>query len=155
VRDQSSTYVSFHSPGWVDKEWNIVPTLSAYGGLAFYIVFAHEEYTGYDGVDQTGWSLSAVRRLASDIVSSTETNAMIHASPEQSNTFVLTPVLSGDTFLISLARDDLTLDGIDQTGWYLDVGAIKTDPSDSEDTAYHAVFHPGTPAYSYAVRFAQ
>jgi hypothetical protein len=152
-RDGASTYVNLHSPGWVNKQWKFVPTLSSYGGLAFFIVFAKEEYIGYDGVNQNGWSLSAVRRLNSDKRDGTSTFLNAHAAPIQSNTFILTPVLGGDSFLISLARDDLRLDGVDQTGWFMDVADVRKNPTDAEDTGFYVKVASGIPKYFWAIRF--
>jgi hypothetical protein len=154
-RDTTSTYINAHVHGWINKEWQFVPTLSSYGGMAFYIVFAKEEYIGYDGVNQQGWSLSAVRRLNTDKRDATSTFVSLHAAPIQSNTWTLTPVLGGDSYLISLARDDLRLDGVDQTGWYLDLADVRKNPVDAEDLGFYMQVTQNQPSHSFVIRFAE
>jgi hypothetical protein len=154
-RDGASTYVNAHVPMWINKQWKLIPTISSYGGMAFYITFANEQYIGYDGVNQKGWSLSAVRRLTSDKRDATSTFVSLHAAPIQSNTWTLTPVLGGDSYIISLARDDLRLDGVDQTSWCLDVADVRKNPTDAEDQGLYIKVAQGPPSHSWVIRFAQ
>jgi hypothetical protein len=139
IRDSTSTYLTAHAPGWVNKRWKFIPTVSTYGGMTFFMTFTGEEFDGYDNVDQSGWSVAAVRRVEGDKRSSTSTYLNVQQGPGQSNLFSLIPVRGGDCFLVALSRDDLVLDRVDQTGWFMALGEDRPMGADPEDIAKYVV----------------
>jgi hypothetical protein len=141
IRDGESTFVNVHSFGLGSKTWRFTPVSSAYAGLGFYIALARDELM-YDGVDQTGWYLSTTRLTAFEKTFADRTHLSIHAPPCQSNIWILNPVDRGDAFVMSLSYDDNQFDGINQSGWHLDIDKAndrRSSSLSSFDDSYYVV----------------
>jgi len=142
----TSTYVHWHTAGFGAKRWILTPVASSFSGTAFFISLAADELK-YDGIDQSGWLLAAQRFTSFDKVDNTFSHAFISQPPIASNVWVLTPVDRGDSFVISLAFDQNQLDGISQTGWYLDFNTAniladrRPNTATTFDDSYYATYN--------------
>jgi len=142
----SSTYINWHTTGFGAKRWTLTPVASTFAGTAFFITLTVDDVM-YDGINQTGWVLTALRETAFDKPSPYYSHAFVMAPPTTTNVWILTPVDRGDGFVISLAFDEDMLDGISQTGWVLDFNpvnpAIDQRPYDlsSFDNSYYATYN--------------
>jgi hypothetical protein len=150
-RDASSTYCHTHVPGWQNKRFFFTPVNRVYPDGTFFINMAADE-TQTDGVNQAGWSLNAKRLTQFDARDAVSTRVSIQAGAVTSNTWILTPVNSGDSFTIQLARDDPNSDGIVQNGWYLDIGESRSNAMNPDDISNYLIIQAGKPVHTWNIR---
>jgi len=62
-RNEASTYLILHKPGWMCNKWSLIPVND---GNEFYISLAVDEY-GYDKKDMKGWKLSVHDAYSKDV----------------------------------------------------------------------------------------
>ena len=72
----------------------------------------------YHILDSRNWALSAHRHTGHDKRSGSSTYTMIHAPGWEGKKWKIVPS-KGDYYHITLYRDELCCDRVDQAGWYL------------------------------------